>query len=186
PLPKATEDFNWDAENYAFEFELGLAPEFNVDLASAKDVVKYNIVADDTMLNEQVERIQKQYGKLVSKETVEEGDDIRGTFTNEEKGINNTTTISTEIFKDKKAAKKFLGKKVGDVVAISTKGLFDDDHKLMDYLKVDHDDVHGLDIEVNFTIEEINTSEKAELNQELFDKLFGEGKVSSVDELKAK
>lgn len=186
PLPKATEDFNWDAENYAFEFELGLAPEFNVDLASAKDVVKYNIVADDTMLNEQVERIQKQYGKLVSKETVEEGDDIRGTFTNEEKGINNTTTISTEIFKDKKAAKKFLGKKVGDVVAISTKGLFDDDHKLMDYLKVGHDDVHGLDIEVNFTIEEINTSEKAELNQELFDKLFGEGKVSSVDELKAK
>lgn len=186
PLPKVTEDFNWDADDYAFEFELGLAPEFNVDLASAKDVVRYNIVADDTMLNEQVERIQKQYGKLVSKETVEEGDDIRGTFANEEKGINNTTTISTDIFKDKKAAKKFIGKKVGDVVTVSTKGLFDDDHKLMDYLKVGHDDVHGLDVEVNFTIEEINTSEKAELNQELFDKLFGEGKVSSVDELKAK
>jgi trigger factor len=45
---------------------------------------------------------------------------------------------------------------------------------------------HGLDIEVNFTIEEINTSEKAELNQELFDKLFGEGKVTSVEELKGK
>jgi len=186
PLPKVTEDFNWDAEDYAFEFELGLAPEFNVDLAAAKDVVRYNIIADDTMLDEQVERIQKQYGKLVSKETVEEGDDIRGTFTNEEKGINNTTTITTDIFADKNAATQFMGKKVGDVITISTKGLFDDDHKLMDYLKVGHDDVHGLDVEVNFTIEEINTSEKAELNQELFDKLFGEGKVSSVDELKAK
>lgn len=186
PLPKVTEDFNWDAEDYKFDFELGLAPEFNVDLASAKNVVRYNIVADETMLNEQVERIQKQYGKLVSKESVEEGDDIRGTFSNDEKGINNTTTITTDIFKDKKTAKKFLGKKVGDVISIGTKGLFDDDHKLMDYLKVGHDDVHGLDVEVNFTIEEINTSEKAELNQELFDKLFGEGKVSSVDEVKAK
>lgn len=186
PLPKVTEDFNWDADDYSFEFELGLAPEFNVDLDAAKDVVRYNIVADDAMLDEQIERIQKQYGKLISKESVEEGDDIRGTFTNEEKGIENTTTISTDIFKDKKAAKKLIGKKVGDVVTIGTKGLFDDDHKLMDYLKVGHDDVHGLDVDVNFIIEEINTSEKAELNQELFDKLFGEGKVTSVEEVKAK
>lgn len=186
PLPKVTEDFNWDADDYSFEFELGLTPEFTVDLGAKNKLVKYDIVADDKMLDEQVERIQKQYGKLISKDKSEEGDDIRGTFTNEEKGINNTTTITTEIFKDKKTAKKFVGKKVGDVVTVSTKGLFDDDHKLMDYLKVDHDDVHGLDVEVNFTIEEINTSEKAELNQELFDKLFGEGKIASVEQLKEK
>lgn len=186
PLPKVTEDFDWDAEDYKFEFELGLAPEFSVDLAGKNKLVKYTIVADDKMLDEQVERIQKQYGKLVSKDTVEDGDDIVGTFTNEEKGINNRTTITTDIFKDKKAAKKFIGKKVGDVVTIGTKGLFDDDHKLMDYLKVGHDDVHGLDIEVNFTIDEINTHEKTELNQELFDKLFGEGVVTSVEQLKEK
>ncbi|MGQ3086906.1 trigger factor [Flavobacterium sp.] len=186
PLPKVTEDFNWDADDFSFEFELGLAPEFSVDLGAKNSIVKYNIIADDKMLDEQVERIQKQYGKLVSKDTVEEGDDIVGTFTNEEKGINNSTTITTEIFKDKKTAKKFIGKKVGDIVTIGTKGLYDDDHKLMDHLAVSHDDVHGLDVEVNFTIEEINTHEKTELNQELFDKLFGEGNVSSVEELKAK
>ena len=186
PLPKVTEDFNWDADDFSFEFELGLAPEFSVDLGAKNKVVKYNITADETMLNEQVERIQKQFGKLVSKEKSEEGDDIRGTFTNEEKGINAEATISSDIFKTKTTGKKFLGKKVGDVVTVSTKGLFDDDHKLMDYLKVGHDDVHGLDIEVNFTISEINTSEKAELNQELFDKLFGEGVVTSVEQLKEK
>ncbi|TRW21897.1 trigger factor [Flavobacterium zepuense] len=186
PLPKVTEDFNWDTDDYSFEFELGLAPEFTVDLGAKNKVVRYNIVADDAMLNEQVERIQKQYGKLVPKDVIEEGDDIAGTFSNEERGINNPATITLDIFKDKKAAKKFIGKKVGDVVTLSTKGLFDDDHKLMDYLKVGHDDVHGLDIEVNFTIEEVNTTEKAELNQELFDKLFGEGVVTSLEDLKAK
>jgi len=186
PLPKINEDFNWDAEDFTFQFELGLAPEFTVDLSAKNNITRYDIIADDAMLNEQVERIQKQYGKLISKDTVEEGDDIAGTFTNEEKGINNPTTITTDVFKDKKTAKKFIGKKVGDVVTLSTKGLFDDDHKLMDYLKVEHDDVHGLDIEVNFTIDEINTHDKAELNQELFDKLFGEGAISSVEELKAK
>lgn len=186
PLPKITEDFNWDADNYTFEFELGLAPEFKVDLAAKNKITKYTIVADDKMLDEQVERIQKQYGKLISKDKVEEGDDIRGTFSNEENGISNTVNINLDIFKRKTDAKKFIGKKVGDVIVLGTKGLFDDDHKLMDYLKVDHDNVHGLDIEVNFTIEEINTSEKAELNQELFDKLFGEGNVTSVEEVKAK
>jgi trigger factor len=186
PLPKITEDFNWDTDNYKFEFELGLAPEFKVDLTAKNKITKYTIVADDKMLDEQVERIQKQYGKLISKDKVEEGDDVRGTFSNEENGINNTVNISLDIFKRKTDVKKFIGKKVGDVVALGTKGLFDDDHKLMDYLKVDHDAVHGLDIEVSFTIEEINTSEKAELNQELFDKLFGEGNVTSVEEVKAK
>ncbi|QEE48329.1 trigger factor [Flavobacterium alkalisoli] len=186
PLPKLTEDFNWDADDYAFEFELGLAPEFKIDLAAKNKLVKYIIKADDTMLEEQLERIQKQYGKLVSKEKSEEGDDIRGTFTNEEKGINNTVTITPSIFKTKTTGKKFIGKKVGDVVTVSTKNLFDDDHKLMDYLKVSHDDVHGLEIDVDFTIEEINTTEKAELNQELFDKLFGEGVVTSVEQLKEK
>lgn len=186
PLPKVNEQFDWDANEYTFEFELGLAPEFSVDLTGKNKIVKYDIVADDEMLNEQVERIQKQYGKLVSKEEVEEGDDIKGTFVNEEEGINNEVTISTEIFKSKRAAKKFLGKKVGDVVTVPTKGLFDDDHKLMEYLKVEHDKAHGLEISVDFKIEEINTTEPAELNQELFDKLFGEGVVTSVDDLKGK
>jgi len=186
PLPKMNENFDWDADDYSFDFELGLAPEFTVDLEAKNKVTFYKITADDKMLNDQVERIQKQYGKLISKDTVEEGFDLTGTFTNEENGINNTATISLDVFKDKKTAKKFIGKKVGDVVTLKTKGLFDDDHKLMDYLKVDHDNVHGLDIDVDFKIEEINATELAELNQELFDKLFGEGNVTSVEQLKEK
>ena len=186
PLPKVTEDFNWDVEDYKFEFELGLAPEFTVDLAAKNNLVQYKIVADDKMLNDQIARIQKQYGKLITKDTVEEGNDVSGFFTNEEKGINNRTTLSLDTFADKKTAKSFIGKKVGDVVTLKTKGLFDDDHKLMDVLAIGHDDVHGLDIEVTFTIDEVVGHELATLDQELFDKLFGPKVVTSVAELKAK
>lgn len=186
PLPKVVEDFDWNKDDFSFEFELGLAPEFSVDLAAKSKVTKFEVEADDKMIEEQVERIQKQYGKLIPQEKIDESANIRGTFSNEEKGINNTTVISLDIFADKKVGKKFIGKKVGDVVTVNTKGLFDDDHKLMDYLKVSHDNVHNLDIDVVFAIEEVNAIEKAELNQELFDKLFGEGNVSSEKELKAK
>jgi len=186
PLPVVTDSFNWDAEDFKFDFELGLAPTFSVDLTAKNDVVQYKIIADDTMLNAQVARIQKQYGKIVSTDVVAEGNDVSGIFTNEEKGINNRTTLDMELFADAKTAKLFLGKKVGDVVTLKTKGLFNDDHKLMDVLAIGHDDVHGLDIEVNFTIDEVVASEPAELNQELFDKLFGAGVVNSLEELKTK
>jgi len=186
PLPKVTEDFNWDVDDYKFEFELGLAPEFKVDLAAKNDLVHYKIVADDKMLNDQVARIQKQYGKLIAKDTVEVGNDVSGIFANDEKEINNRTTISLDVFADKKTAKSFIGKKVGDIVTLKTKGLFEDDHKLMDVLAISHDDVHGLDIEVTFTIDEVVGHELATLDQELFDKLFGPKVVTSVAELKSK
>ncbi|RZJ71364.1 trigger factor [Flavobacterium sp.] len=184
PLPKVNEDFNLDNEDFTFEFELGLAPTFDVDLASVKNLTQYKVVADDKLLDDQVLRIRKQYGKMIQKDEVADGDDITGTFTNEEKGINAPATFATDVFKNKKEAAKFNGKKVGDVVTLATKGLFDDDHKLMDFLKVGHDDVHGLDINVDFKIEEITTTEPAELNEELFQKLFGEGEVANLDELK--
>lgn len=184
PLPKMTEDFNWDAEDFEFEFEIGLTPKLTIDLESVKDVTRYKIAADDKMLDEQVLRIRKQYGKMIQKDTVENGDDIRGTFTNEEKNIDAPAQITLDIFKDDAARESFIGKKVGDVVTLNTKGLFPDDHQLMDYLKIGHDEVHGLDIAVDFTIEEITTTEPGELTQELFDKLFGEGNVTSVEDLK--
>jgi len=185
PLAKENENFDWDAEELTFEYEIGLVPNFEIDLEAKNNIVKYIVTADDKLIDGQVERIQKQFGKAIPQEVVSADSDLTGTFSNEEKGINNTTTISLSTF-NKTAADKFIGKKVGDVVAVSTKGLFEDDHQLMDYLKVGHDDVHGLDIEVNFTIEAINGAELAELNQDLFDKLFGEGKVASLEDLKAK
>ncbi|MFI2741113.1 trigger factor [Zhouia sp. PK063] len=186
PLPKAQDSFDWDKEDFNFEFELGLAPTFDVDLNTKKPITHYNIVADNKMIDEQIERIQQQYGKLVSKDVIEEGNEVSGTFTSEEKEIENKATFALDKLKGKRNLNKFVGAKPGDVIELKSKGLFEDDHDLITFLKVDHDEAHDLDIDVKFTVAEVNHREPAELNQELFDKLFGEGNVSSVEELKEK
>ena len=186
PIPKVNENFSWDTEELVFEYEIGLVPDFTLDLEAKNNIVKYVVTADDKLIDGQVERIQKQFGTAIPQEAVAADSDITGTFTNEEKGINNATTIALDMFKVKATADKFIGKKVGDVVTVNTKDLFEDAHQLMDVMKIAHDDVHTIDVDVNFTIEAINGAKLAELNQELFDKLFGAGKVATLDELKLK
>lgn len=186
PLPKRQDAINWESDTFSFEFELGLAPEFEVSLENKEPITQYNIVADDKMIDEQVERIQKQYGKLVAQTEVAKDSEIVGIFQNEAREIENKVTLTLDKFKDNATEKLFLGAKVGDVITLQTKGLYADDHELMDALKLGHDAIHGLDIEVTFTISEINTRELAELDQELFDQLFGKDAVASVTELKAK
>ena len=186
PLPKEQEDFDWNKDNYSFEFELGLSPQFEVDVKTKEPITHYQIVADEEMVENQIKTIQKQYGKLVSKDEAEEGDLVDGTFKNEEEGIENTTTLPLEKIKGKRNLNKFVGAKVGDVLELKTKGLFEDDHDLIEFLKVEHDKAHDLDIEVTFEITEINKQEPAELDQELFDKLFGKDNVKTATELKEK
>lgn len=185
PLPKNEAEIDWDAGDFSFEFDLGLAPEFEVNL-KGKAVTHYKIVADDEMINNQVKTIRKQYGKLIAKDTVEKGDEVTGTFTSEEKGIEKKATFETEIVKGKKQLSTLVGAKVGDTITLKTKGLFKDEHDNQRYLGVDHDAAHGLDIEVALKIEEVNKREMADLNQELFDKIFGEGVVTSEKQLKEK
>ncbi|HET8885409.1 MAG TPA: trigger factor [Salinimicrobium sp.] len=185
PLPKEQENFDWNKEEYSFEFELGLSPKFDVNL-DIPEITAYKIVVDDKMLEDQVKTIQKQYGKIVAKEEVEEGDNVVGTFKNDTEGIDNQATFSLEKIKGKRNLNKFIGAKVGDEIVLKTKKLFEDDHDLMKLLKVDHDKAHDLDVEVTFAISEINRQEPADLDQELFDKLFGKDQVKSVTELKEK
>lgn len=186
PLPKQQDNFDWDTEEFSFEFELGLAPEFEVPLKTKKSITAYKIVADKKLVNEQIERIQKQYGKLTSKTEASKTDEITGTFKNEAEEIESKTTLELSTLKSKKAIDSLVGKKAGDVVTIKTKGLLKEDHMLASTLGIANEKADKLDVEVSFTIEEINEREPAELNQELFDKLFGEGKVTSEKELKDK
>ncbi len=184
PLPKQQDNFDWDNDVLDFEFELGLAPNFEVQLKSKKAITQYKIVADKKMIDEQVDRIQKQYGKLVSKTEIGAADEVTGVFKNEEAEVENKTTIELDKIKSKKAVNALLNKKAGETVSLSTKGLFKEDYLLSGALGIDREKAEKLNISVDFTIEEINERQAAELNQELFDKLFGKDNVTSEKELK--
>lgn len=185
PLPKYNEDFSWDKKDLTFEFELGLAPEFEIDLKK-KAITHYKITADKKMLDEQVVNIQERYGKMNGIDAVAKTANVTGTFVNEEKEINKKSTFKFEKVKGKTQQKELLGKKIGDVVTLKTKGLFEDDHFMQNILGVSHDDAHGLNVDVTFTIEEITETELAELNQDLFDKMFGKDEVKSKKDMVAK
>ncbi|WP_297802415.1 trigger factor [uncultured Polaribacter sp.] len=186
PIPRMTENFDWDAEVFSFEFELGLAPVFDVNLDSKKKVTKYNIVATEELLDEEVKNIQKRYGKMIPLEEALVDSNVTATFVNEENEINKKSTFLVKDLKGKKNEKKVIGAKVGDVIELETKGLFEDNNKLEHILGVSKDAAKDLNVTVSVTIEEITKTELAELDKELFDKLFSDGSVTSVTELKAK
>lgn len=186
PLPKNQEDFNWDADDYNFEFELGMAPKFDVNLKPKKGITSYAIKVDDKMVDNQVTTIRKQYGKLISQTEVAKDSEVTGSFANEEAGIENTTTFEISELKGKKNIDAFIGAKAGDVIKLKTKSLFAEAGSYQTALKISEEEAKDLNTEVVFTITETNKREQADLDQELFDKLFGKDVVKSATELKDK
>lgn len=186
PLPRIQDDFNWDADTFSFEFELGLAPEFDVDLNPKKKITQYSVVATEELIDDEVKNIQTRYGKMSTLEEATEHSNVTGTFVNEEKDINKKSTFLVNDLKGKKNEKKVIGAKVGDVIELDTKKLFEDDNKLQYILGVSADDAKELDVKVSLTVEEITKTEPADLDKELFDKLFADGSVSTATELREK
>ncbi len=186
PLPKPQEDLNWDNDDFSFEFELGLAPQFEVNLKVKKAITHYKIIADDKMIASQIENIQKQYGKLISQTEISKTDEITGSFLDEEQDINITTTFTLDKIKSKSDVKKLIGLKVGDAIALQPNNLFTEEREAINLLKITSDQLASLNTEIQFKISEINTRQLADLDQDLFDKLFADGSVKSVTDLKAK
>ena len=186
PIPRSQENFTWDTKNFSFEFELGLVPQFEVNLTSKKKITQYVINADDSLIDKEVENLQSRYGKMSAVDIINENTNVTGTFVNEEKEIENKSTINLSDIKGKTNLKKFVGSKVGDVIELKTKSLFSDNSKLMGALGLSNEAIEGLNIKVLFTIEETTEIELADLDQELFDKLFTDGSVKSVTELRNK
>jgi trigger factor len=186
PLPRVQKDFNWDAEILSFEFELGLVPKFDVDLKSKKKVTEYKIIAPEDLLDEEVKNIQIRYGKVSPVVEATADASITGTFVNEEKEINNKGSFLVGDLKGKTNEKKVIGAKVGDVIVLETKKLFKEDHKLETVLGVSPEASHDLDITISLTVEAVTTTAPADLDKELFEKLFADGSVTTATELREK
>ncbi|MDG1014605.1 MAG: trigger factor family protein, partial [Flavobacteriaceae bacterium] len=138
PLPKKDTDIDWNGEDFSFEFEIGLSPEFDIKFNAKKAITKYTITADKKMVDDQLYNIQKQYGKLNPKVIIEEGDEVTGVFFNDKEGIDTTATFTLDKLKGKSNLKSFISAKIDDVITLKTKSLFKDAQDLKTYLKLDN------------------------------------------------
>jgi trigger factor len=188
PLPKETEqELDWKADQMDFEFELGLAPKFEVKLDQLKKVTRYEIEPEAKMIGEQLDYIRNQYGKLVSQKHPKKGFDISAQFRNEELEIEKIATFKLEDLKSKKASTSMMEQTLHSVVNFPVKGLFKEKDQLKRLLSIEEEKFKLLSTStITLEIKEINERIPAELNQELFDKLYPPGTVSSEKELKEK
>ena len=185
PIPKENKELDWSSDDMTFEFEIGLSPEFEVSLKNKKAIESFQIEADTKMIDSQIENIQNQYGKLVSKNSISDGFEINGSFINEELNVDNTTTFQLKNIKGKANIGSIKSMKIGEVITLKTNGLFVKDSDLDFHLKL-NDDNKGEINHVNFNLKEINEKIPADLDQDLFDKLFGKDTIKSVTELRGK
>ncbi|MEE2700266.1 MAG: trigger factor [Bacteroidota bacterium] len=196
PMPiKSEQVIDWQKDvDFSFDFEIGLAPEFEIKITKKDKLTYYNIKADKKLLDQYCNDIAKRYGKMGNVETSEEGDlvfckieqlDIDGNLM--KNGIKNEATVSMDFIADKRIRKQFVARKSLDTIKVNVMRAFTNHSDLGAMLNVKHDAIHNLvSEEFQFTIKNISRLTPSKLNKELFDKVYGEGNVKTLKAFKAK
>lgn len=191
PLPAEGEEdaqYNWDfKDTFNFNYEIGLAPEFEIPFDASTEFTQYDIKADEATLAERIKNLRRSYGKMTNPEVSEEGDVLYATLKQDkEGGIEKTTSVRTDIIEDAKIKKSLVGLKKDDSVKIDVKKAFQV-ADLARILGITEEEAENLDVtKFELTVKNINRLEEAELNQEFFDKLFAAGEVTTEEQFTAK
>ncbi|CAI8258469.1 MAG: Trigger factor [Cryomorphaceae bacterium] len=195
PMPIDETPIDWENnEDFTFQYEVGLAPDFDVKITAKDKLNYYKIKADTKLVDGYCTDIAKRYGKMSNPEVSVEGDlifcaiaqlDVDGNVMSN--GISNDATVAMEYIADAKIKEQFVGVKKDDVLKVNVMKAFTNHSDLGSMLNVSHDALHNLTSEeFQFTVKNINQLAPAELTSELFDKVYGEGTVKDVKEFKAK
>jgi trigger factor len=185
PLPNEEQqkNINWETdENFEFAFDIALAPEINISLDKENEIKFYKIAVSDEMIDKQVEMAQSQLGENVPDDEIKANSSVRGDFVqlNDsgeelEEGIRpEDVLIAIDLIKDDEIKNNFVGKKSGDVVVFDPVKAFESRYEIRHMLKIKQDEADALNSNFKFTITEVLRFEKAELNEDLFKKLYGE------------
>ena len=191
PIPEKTdvENLDWDNQtDFEFDFAIGMVGDFKYDLSQKIKVKKHLITVDDSTISSTLEDVKRQYGQMTNPEIIEEGDSLYGEFLGvpgEEEGKNLETLIDlTEV--EKKALKGFIGRKKDDTVTIDLKAATKDPIVVARWFKSTIDEAKSRKGSFDFKIKNINRTIPADLNQELYDRVFGKNQVKSDEEFKTK
>ena len=189
PLPKIDDkkEYNWDfADNFEFNYEVGLAPEFTIDLSSKDKLTQYEIKVDDETLQSRIKNIRRSYGKMTNPDVSADDDVLYAQLTQLspdgsvfEDGIVNTTSVRLDQVLDEKIKKSLIGLKKDDELVFDIQKAYNNDAvKVAALLGIDETEAADLKSNFRLAVKNVNRLEEGDLNQEFFDKLFGEGVVT--------
>ena len=198
PLPNTEkqqpQDFEGDSD-LTFIFDIAVAPEFEVKLSGHDKIPYYTIAIDEKLLDQQVQMYASQAGEFTKAEVFSGNDTLTGDLRElDKKGNTLEGGITTEsgmimpaYIKEDKQKKLFDGCKPGDIITFNPKKAYpDNDAEVAALLKVDKEKVKDLKSDFSFQVTEIRHFQPAEVNQALFDRVFGEGTVKSETEFREK
>lgn len=197
PMPNEAEqkplDFDKD-ENFEFCFDVALAPAIHIELSKEDKLPFYQVAIDEEMLDSQVSSYRSNFGSYEKVDEVEEKDLVKGVVAELENGAPKEGGIVVEdvvlmpsYIKDEEEKAKFIGAKENSVIVFNPHKAYEGaEVEIASFLKIDKEKVAELTGDFSFEIKEITRHKEAELNQELFDKVFGENVVSSEEEFKNK
>ena len=184
PLPNTSnaDKIDWDTQKeFDFEFDLGLIDEFKVDLSSKEKVKGYSIKVDDQTMNETLDNLKKQFGQMINPDVSEEGDTLFGTLSQDEGELTNDTAMNISDV-DKKSQKQFIGVKKEDAITFAIEKAIKDTSAMATLLGTTESEIQDLKGSFTFTVKNVNRTEPAVLNQEMFDKVFGPNAVKNEEE----
>ncbi len=194
PIPKEGSEVKGDFDNpadFEFVYEIGYAPAIDLKLTNKSKYDYVQVKIDDKLIDQQIDDLRRRYGKMTSADEVNDTDMILAQFVElnedgsiKEGGIMHSSTTSMEFIEDKKVKKSLVGKKVGDKVTVSASAITRGDSDKAAMLGIKPEELANHSDSYQMTINDIKRMELAELNQDLFNKLFGEGAISSEKELR--
>ncbi|MFA0960862.1 trigger factor [Roseivirga sp. BDSF3-8] len=188
PLPDLEKAKSIDWENdteFSFTYEVGLADDFEYDLSENQEVTRYSIKVDDATIDETIDNLRQQYGKMTNPEKSEESDLLYGELI-EKDGEFNTNTLLNISKAEMKEQGKFIGVSKDDVIEFDLRKAFKSDEDVAALTNKQDDEVSDLKGTFTFQVENINRTEPADLDQEFFDKILGPGTAVTEQEFKEK
>ncbi len=197
PLAKKDEDKTIDFEkdeNFEFQFELGLSPEITLEVTEKDKFPYYRIKIEKKELDDYRDNVAKRYGEFTSVDAAGDSELIKCNLykvTKEgapvEGGIHvDEASMSLDMMKDAGQQKLFKGAKKGDEIVFDVKKAYPNDTEIASLLRINKDEVPLIDGNFKCVINDIQKFDKAAIDQELFDKLYGEGEVKSEAEFTEK
>jgi trigger factor len=194
PLPKdqTSVDFNKQTD-FEFVYQLGLAPHFDVQLDNKSTFTYKTVKVDDALVEKYLKDIRRNYGKPANPEISGEQDVLFVDINELDEsghikpgGIFKSTSVSYERTKNEAAKAKLLGVKRDDKIVMNINELFETALDKSVSLGIDKELAENVDCNLQLTVKNISRLEDAELDQELFDKIYGPGKINSLEEFKEK